>query len=156
MPGTMTQFRWDAGLIIAIPQGDLSDVANTSIGLRAAVGYTVNPNLSAHASFRYILVSSDIDGVDFSYRDLGVGGRYTLNSSGNITPYAEGELLYTTFSASFGGESDSNSDPGILGRAGASSGDLRRLAGQLGSGPAPGAGDRLAWDLDESDEAVGD
>ena len=117
-PGAMTQFRWDAGLIIGIPSGDLADGADTSIGFRAAIGYNLNPNLSGHASLRYILVSSEIDGLDLSYYDLGLGGRYTMNGSGNIVPYAEGELLYTTISASADGFDDSQSDPGVLGRVG--------------------------------------
>ena len=117
--GAMTQFRWDAGLIMGLPQGDLDDVADTSFGLRVAIGYNVNPNLSAHASFRYILVSetAEADGLDISYRDFGVGGRYTLGS-GQITPYVEGELLLSTIRFEFDGFAGSESDPAMLGRAG--------------------------------------
>lgn len=114
----MTRYRWSAGLRIGVPQQDLADAADTSVGIRGDVGYVVNPNVSVHAAFRYIFVTSESDGVDLSYYDLGLGGRYTINSSGSITPYVEGELLYATFGVSFDGFDDSESDPGILGRAG--------------------------------------
>ncbi len=117
--GAMTGYRWSAGLLIGVPQQDLADGADTSVGFRAAIGYNLNPNLSGHASFRYILVSAEDDGVDISYRDFGLGGRYTFGSSGTITPYVEGELLYSTISVDVEGfGSADESDPAILGRAG--------------------------------------
>jgi hypothetical protein len=118
-PGAMTKWRWSAGLILGIPQGDLAESADASPGIRLDAGMNINPNLSAHASLRYIFVQSESDAVSLSYYDLGVGGRYALNASGKLRPYVEGELLYATASADIEGfGSSSESDPAIAGRAG--------------------------------------
>ena len=51
----------EAGLSLNIPEGDI-DNANASFGIRVGGGYTVAPNISVVAAFRYTFVSVDNSG----------------------------------------------------------------------------------------------
>jgi hypothetical protein len=118
-----SQFRWSAVLLIGLPQSDLADVADTSLGLRAELGYNINPNLSVHGAARFFLVNVDSDIEEFvdgvTYYDLALGGRYAFDlQSSSVRPFVDAELGYATVSVDSGGESQSESDPLLALRGG--------------------------------------
>jgi len=121
--GMTSHFLWNAGAYIALPQDDLNDAADTSVGIRAEVGYRINPNLSVHGAFRYVFVNIDNDIEDFvdsvSYYDFGAGVRYAFGTQGNLSPFVDGELIYSSTSAEGAGVDTNSSDPGIVVRGGA-------------------------------------
>jgi hypothetical protein len=109
--------------LIGLPQSDLADVADTSLGLRAELGYNINPNLSVHGAARFILVNVDSDIEEFvdgvTYYDLALGGRYAFDlQSSSVRPFVDAELGYATVSVDSGGESQSESDPLLALRGG--------------------------------------
>ena len=114
-----TRMRIDVGLGAASPQGDYEGVA-TSPELHAAFGYSVIPSLSLHVFFRYILVQpeEDIPGLDASYYELGVGGRYALPVGPQTELFGELNVMNTTAAVDYMGQSDSESEVGFGIRAG--------------------------------------
>ena len=115
--------RFDVGLIAGLPQQDLdSGDIGTSPGILLEFGYTVANNISIGVLARYFAIqsdSADSAGVDLSYYDFGVGGRYSVPISPTAKAFGEAMLLYGTVSASGGGASDSESGVGFGARGGA-------------------------------------
>ncbi len=116
--------RFDVGLIVGLPQQDLSDNtdAGTSPGIGLVFGYTVANNISIGAGLRYFAVQSDSAdqaGVDVSNYDFLISGRYSFPISPTAKAFAEAMLLYSTLSVSGNGNSDSASGVGFGARGGA-------------------------------------
>jgi len=122
-PSDGSNIRWSAGLLIAHPQGDLADEADTSLGIRADVGYNINANLSVHGGLRYVFVNAETDREEaldsFRYYDLGASGRYAFDLTGSaLRPFVELKLLYAILSVERARSDVNADDPGIGGRAG--------------------------------------
>jgi opacity protein-like surface antigen len=135
MPGaTSTEplMRFDAGLIIGLPQQDL-DAANTSPGINLQFGYTVAPNISVLAGLRYFSVQFDnSNGIDFSNYDFDAGARYSLPLSPTLQGFGEAMLIYSTVSVSANGDSQSWSGIGF----GARGGVMTKVSGNISVGGA--------------------
>ncbi len=112
--------RFEAGLIIGIPQGDYEGV-DTSPGIHLQFGYTVAPNISVFGGLRYISVqfADAPEGVSFAHYDFNAGVRYSVPMSPTMKLFGEAHLEFSTVSADAGGESQSESGLGIGVRAGA-------------------------------------
>ena len=103
-----------AGLFYGMPQGDFKesqgmDLIGSSPGIALSGGYQVIPNLSVIGAVRYFAVASEIDGVEQSSWDVGVGARYAYPVSPVLAVYGEGLAQRVSYSLDAGGfKSDSS------------------------------------------------
>lgn len=107
-----------AGLLYGMPQGDFKELAGMDLignspGIALSGGYMVIPNLSVVGALRYFAVSSEIDGVDQSTWDIGVGARYAYPVSPVLSVYGEGLVQRVSYSADAGGGSSDYSGFGF-------------------------------------------
>ena len=107
-----------AGLFYGMPQGDFKelsgmDLIGNSPGIVISGGYQVIPKLSIVGAIRYFAVASEIDGVDQSSWDLGVGARYTHPISPVLSVYGEGLAQRVSYSADAGGGNSESSGFGF-------------------------------------------
>lgn len=130
------KMRFDVGLIVGLPQGDLDQIdAETSPGINLQFGYNFMPNVGILLGLRYFAIQSpaaDDAGIDFSNYDFDIGGRYTFPISPTAKAFAEAMLIYSTIAAESGGESDSESDIGFGARGGA----MFNVSGKISLGGA--------------------
>jgi hypothetical protein len=103
-----------AGLFYGTPQGDFKesggmDLVGASPGLVLAGGYEVIPKLSIMGMLHYYAVSSEVDGVDQSMWDIGVGARYAHPVSPVLKVYGEAYIMRAAYSVDLGGGSTSDS-----------------------------------------------
>lgn len=76
------------GLEIAIPIGNLSNVANLGIGASGQFQYNLNDNMAVTGTLGYIHFLTDVDGVSFGMIPLQAGFKYYF--SGGL--YAMGQV----------------------------------------------------------------
>jgi opacity protein-like surface antigen len=103
-----------AGLFYGMPQGDFKefsgmDLVGNSPGLVINGGYQVIPKLHVMASIHYFAVASEVDGVDLSSWDIGVGARYAHPISPVLSIYGEAYAQRVAYSADLGGGASSDS-----------------------------------------------
>jgi hypothetical protein len=113
------KIQLSAGLFYGIPHGDFKessgmDVIGNSPGLVVSGGYAVIPKLSVLAAIHYFSVASEIDGVDLSSWDIGVGARYAHPFTPAVSAYGEGFVNRVSYSQSVGGQSSDASGIGFL------------------------------------------
>ena len=102
------KIQLSAGLFYGMPQGDFKetsgmDLIGNSPGVVLSGGYQVIPKLSVLAAIHYYSMSSEIDGVDLSSWDIGVGARYAHPVTPVISVYGEGFVNRVSYSADAGG-----------------------------------------------------
>jgi hypothetical protein len=112
------KIQLSAGLFYGIPQGDFKefsgmDLIGNSPGIVLSGGYQVIPKLSVLAAVHYYQMSSEIDGVDLSSWDIGVGARYAHPVSAVLSAYGEGFVNRVSYSADAGGGSSDSSGIGF-------------------------------------------
>jgi hypothetical protein len=120
-PATVSpkKIQLSAGLFYGIPHGDFKessgmDVIGNSPGLVVSGGYAVIPKLSVLAAIHYFSVASEIDGVDLSSWDIGVGARYAHPFTPVVSAYGEAFVNRVAYSQSVGGQSSDASGIGFL------------------------------------------
>jgi hypothetical protein len=102
------KIQLSAGLFYGMPQGDFKetsgmDLVGNSPGLVLSGGYQVIPKVSVLAAIHYYSMSSEIDGVDLSSWDIGVGARYAQPVSPVLSVYGEGFVNRVSYTADAGG-----------------------------------------------------
>lgn len=107
-----------AGLFYGMPQGDFKesggmDLIGNSPGIALSGGYQVIPNLSVIGALRYFSVASEIDGVDHSTWDIGVGARYAYPVSPVLAVFGEGLVQRVSYSVDAGGGASDSSGIGF-------------------------------------------
>ncbi|MBA3504002.1 MAG: porin family protein [Myxococcota bacterium] len=112
------KIQLSAGLFYGLPQGDFKeesgmDVVGSSPGLVLSGGYQVIPKLSVLAQIRYFVMSSEIDGVDLSMWDVGLGARYAHPMSPVLSVYGEGFVNRASYSIDVGGGGSDSSGIGF-------------------------------------------
>ena len=113
------KIQLSAGLFYGMPQGDFKelsgmDLIGNSPGIVLSGGYQVIPKLSVLASIHYIAVASEVDGVDQSSWDIGVGARYAHPVSPVLSVYGEGFAQRVSYSVDAGGSSSDSTGFGFL------------------------------------------
>ena|SRR5688572_7488840 len=76
-----------------IPQGDVEDSADASVGIRPHFAYRVRPFFAIVSSFDFVFVNEEEDVDDITYWTLGAGARFIL-ARPDIEPYGEIVLGY--------------------------------------------------------------
>ena len=117
-PVAPKKIQLSAGLFYGMPQGDFKetqgmDLIGASPGIALGGGYQVIPKLSVVAAIRYFVVSSEIEGVDQSSWDIGVGARYAYPVSPVLSVYGEGFAQRVSYSVDAGGASSDSSGFGF-------------------------------------------
>lgn len=107
-----------AGLFYGMPQGDFKEVAGMDLvgnspGLVLSGGYQVIPKLSVMAVVHYFSVASEVDGVELSMWDIGLGARYAHPMSPVLSVYGEGYAQRVSYSQDLGGASSDASGIGF-------------------------------------------
>lgn len=117
-PAAPKKIQLSAGLFYGVPQGDFKetqgmDLIGNSPGIALSGGYQVIPKLSVIAAVRYFSVASEIDGVDQSSWDIGVGARYAHPVSPVLSVYGEALAQRVSYSVDAGGASSDSSGLGF-------------------------------------------
>lgn len=114
-----THMSLSTSAMVVLPQADGDDFAETSMGVRAAFTYPINPVFSAVASFEYVFINeADIvaDDTSIAFYSIDAGIRATMPRTG---PKPFGELLIGRFTAAVDDDGDSESDSDLGLRLGA-------------------------------------
>ena len=118
-PEAPKKIQLSAGLFYGMPQGDFKeasgmDLVGNSPGLVLSGGYAVIPKLSIMANLHYFAVASEIDGVDLSMWDVGLGARYAYPVSPVLSAYGEAYVNRVSYSQDAGGGSSDASGFGFV------------------------------------------
>ena len=118
-PEAPKKIQLSAGLFYGMPQGDFKetsgmDLVGNSPGLVLSGGYAVIPKLSIMANLHYFAVASEIDGVDLSMWDIGVGAKYAHPVSPVLSAYGEAYVQRVSYSQDAGGASADASGFGFV------------------------------------------